>query len=321
MEWNGNNMRRKSVIIILIMLLIVSASTLITVLTRQKSGENNKITIVTSFYPMYILTANITRHIPGVEVINLTEPTSGCLHDYQLTTSDMKKLENADMLIINGGGMENFTGNILKTYPDLPVVNASEGIKYLKGEGHHHEEDNKEHNSEEYNAHVWLNMDYYIKQIQTIQEALSKYDVKNAKKYQDNGNAYQSKILSLKNDMESALKGAENTKVIIFHDSFAYLAEELGFNVVHAVDMDSESSLSAGEIAEVVDEVKENQIRILFTEEQFSTSVADNIAEETGAKVYILDSIVRGEMSEDGYINAMHKNIEVLKKAFQTEAK
>lgn len=336
-------MKKKIMILFSIMLVIVLCSMLISALTRQKEDKSDKITIVTSFYPMYVLAKNIVGDEPNAEVVNLTEFKSGCLHDYQLTTSDMKKLENADILIMNGGGMESFIENILEAYPNLPIIDASEGIEYLLSEGHDHEDENgidveedagndetniassldtsdneveeDNHELDEYNAHVWLNTNYYIKQIQTVQEALVEYDPKNAAIYQDNGTAYQAEVKVIKEQMENALAETQNTKIVIFHDSFAYLAQELGLDVVHTVNMDSESSLSAGEIAEVVDEVNKEQIKILFTEEQYSTSIADNIAKETEASVYVIDSIVSGDMSKDGYISAMKKNLEVLKKA------
>lgn len=321
-------MKKKLLVLFAIMAIVVISSLALSAFSKRKN-DNNKTTIVTSFYPMYVIALNIAGNIPGIEVVNLTEPTSGCLHDYQLTTSDMMKLEGADVLVMNGGGMENFIENVLETYPELPVINASEGIEFLKSTGHNHEHENEaaelneltedKHVDQENNAHVWLNMNYYLQQIQTVQDALAKQDPQNAEAYQKNGDAYQSKILSLKEEMETALAGSKKAKIVIFHDSFAYLAQEFGLEVVHTVNMDSESALSAGEIAEVVDEVKEEQIKILFTEEQFSTSIADSVAKESGAAVYVMDSIVRGDMSEDGYINAMKRNMETLKKALITE--
>lgn len=340
-------MKKKVMILFSIMLVVVLSGMLISAITRQNEDKSNKITIVTSFYPMYVLAKNIVGDEPNVEVVNLTEFKSGCLHDYQLTTSDMKKLENADILIMNGGGMESFIENVLEAYPNLPIIDASEGIEYLLSEGHDHEDENgidveenagndeiniedssnsseyevieDNHELEEYNAHVWLNMNYYIKQIQTVQEALAEFDPKNAAVYQDNGTTYQAEVNDVKEQMETALAENQNTKIVIFHDSFAYLAQELGLDVVHTVNMDSESSLSAGEIAEVVDEVNKEQIKILFTEEQYSTSIADNIAKETEASVYVIDSIVSGDMSKDGYISAMKKNLEVLKQALSVD--
>jgi len=77
--------------------------------------------------------------------------------------------------------------------------------------------------------------------------------------------------------------------------------------------------LSAGDISEVIDEVKEKQVKVLFTEEQYSTSIADNIASETDANVYIINSLVTGDMDKDSYINGMKQNLEVLKQALLNE--
>ena len=77
--------------------------------------------------------------------------------------------------------------------------------------------------------------------------------------------------------------------------------------------LDSDTSLSAGEISEIVDEVKAGNIHFLFTEEQFSDSIASRIAEETGAQVFIIDSAVTGNGSKDSYLEAMARNVETLR--------
>ncbi|WP_097015037.1 metal ABC transporter substrate-binding protein [Anaerocolumna aminovalerica] len=315
-------MKKKLIAILGIMLIIVIGTSFVTAATRKKEKEEEKLTIVTSFYPMYILAKNLTQGT-NIDVINLTEYKTGCLHDYQLTTSDMKKLENADIFIMNGGGMESFMEDILKSYPNLPIINASEGIAYLTAEGHNHEEEadshedeaEDNHEGEEYNAHVWLNLGHYLKEIKNVQEGLKKFDLENAKIFEENGIEYSSKIETLKDNIETNLADVKEKKVVIFHDSFAYLAQELGLKVIHTVNLDGETALSAGDIAEVIDEVKENQVKVLFTEEQYSTSIAENIASETGAKVYVIDSLVTGDMDGDSYINGMKQNMEVLKQA------
>lgn len=85
--------------------------------------------IVTSFYPMYVAAINITDGIDGVEVHNMTKPQTGCLHDYQLMTEDMKTLENADAFIINGAGMEDFMDKVTEQQKELKVIDASRGIE------------------------------------------------------------------------------------------------------------------------------------------------------------------------------------------------
>jgi zinc transport system substrate-binding protein len=160
-----------------------------------------------------------------------------------------------------------------------------------------------------------MNMNNYLKQIQTVQDGLAKIDKENAATYQANGNQYQAKVKALKDKMETTMKGAEGTGVVIFHDSFAYLAQELGLDVVYTVNLDGDYALSAGDVANAINEVNQHQIKVLFTEEQYSSTIADSIAKETGAKVYIIDSLVTGGLDKNTYLNSMEKNIAVLQQA------
>ena len=89
--------------------------------SNNSTESNNKLTIITSFYPMYISTLNIVKDIPNVEVLNMTTSQTGCLHDYSLSTKDLKTLSNADILIINGAGMESFLDDVIDEYSDLKM--------------------------------------------------------------------------------------------------------------------------------------------------------------------------------------------------------
>ena len=84
-------------------------------LNKTNNQDDGRIKIVTSFYPMYILAENITDGASNVELENMANVNVGCLHDYTLTTEDMKKVENADIFITNGLGMENFIDTIINS--------------------------------------------------------------------------------------------------------------------------------------------------------------------------------------------------------------
>ncbi|MBQ7085634.1 MAG: zinc ABC transporter substrate-binding protein, partial [Anaerotignum sp.] len=126
--------------------------------------NSEKLQVVTSFYPMYLLAQAVTEGATELELRNMAQPQTGCLHDYELTISDMKLLENADVLIINGGGMEGFLEQAVERYPDLVIVDTSHGIELLEEEEHHHhegetEEEHAEHShghDHEGNPHIWL---------------------------------------------------------------------------------------------------------------------------------------------------------------------
>mgnify|MGYP002093306198 CR=1 FL=1 len=94
--------------------------------TKNTDEADDILTVVTSFYPMYIAALNIVDGVEGVRLENLSEPQTGCLHDFQLTPEDMKLLSTADVFVINGGGIESFMSDVAKAYPKLDVVEACE---------------------------------------------------------------------------------------------------------------------------------------------------------------------------------------------------
>ena len=98
---------------------------------KNTDEADDMLTVVTSFYPMYIATLNIVDGVEGVRLENLSEPQTGCLHDFQLTPEDMKLLSTADIFVINGGGIESFMSDVAKAYPKLDVVEACEDVALL----------------------------------------------------------------------------------------------------------------------------------------------------------------------------------------------
>lgn len=324
-------MKRKLIILVgsMTILVIVVLSILFYISStngKASDGTDSGIRVVTSFYPSYILTINITDGMSDIEVDSLTDFSGGCLHDYQLTTNDMKLLSNADVFIINGGGMEEYLEEVIGSYPHLYIIDLSKGISMIKSELHEGED----------NPHVWLDPELYMLQIENAREGLISYirDYVNKSesnmnidtaKLQSNAEAYLKKVQELAEDMNNVLDTvkdmAENknisNKVVIFHDSFAYLSDRAGLEVAFTVEIDEDTPLSAGEVAEVISAIKEDNIRYLFTEEQYDDNITDRIMEETDAKVYIIDSAVTGDADKDSYLKAMRRNIDTLKKAFE----
>ncbi|MEG2858049.1 MAG: metal ABC transporter substrate-binding protein, partial [Clostridia bacterium] len=99
------------------------------------TGGGGRFNIVASFYPMYVTLLNLTEGCDGVTVTNLTDTNVGCLHDYTLTTGDLKKLSSCDMLVINGAGMEPFMGKIKENSKSLYIVDASRNVKMIEEHG------------------------------------------------------------------------------------------------------------------------------------------------------------------------------------------
>lgn len=392
-------MKKKLMLLLGAMFLIATAGAfIITTIGRDKGEANDqnagKIKVVTTFYPIYMIGLNIADQMNELEIYSLTDLNTGCLHDYQLTTKDLKMISEADVMVINGGGMESFLDNVITNNPELTIIDASEGIDMLlnieeglstdhteddyvdkslldetyvdersegqDSEDEHSEDENSEdehseneyseddeelhaHEHGEYNAHVWLDPKLYMKQIenvrdgliQIIKEAEPKLSALNSdstieeliERLEENANKYMEQVSVLDKELEAygfsstqaiaaSATGQEaelGRDAVIFHDSFAYLASRAGINVVFTVPLDSDTALSAGDIGKIIDEVKDKKIKYLFTEQQYSDSIAKRIEAETGAKVYIIDSAVTGNGAKESYLEAMNANLEVLK--------
>lgn len=130
-------MKNKYVFTAVLLAAILFAGSVLTmgyVRTEQKKeqAKDGDLLVVTSFYPMYVAAENVIGDVEGVTLENLSEPQTGCLHDYQLTAADMKLLSKADVFIVNGGGIESFLSDVAESYPNLKIVQACDGIDLLE---------------------------------------------------------------------------------------------------------------------------------------------------------------------------------------------
>ena len=273
--------------------------------SSNKPATEKKLTVLTSFYPIYISTINVTKNIEKVQVINMTKPQTGCLHDYQLTPEDLKTLEKADVFVINGAGMEAFIDKALKQQPDLKIIEASKGIELLKDD------------NDEENPHVWVSISNDILQVRNIAEHLSLIDSANAPKYKSNAEEYIKKLEILKTKMHQNLDGVKNKNIITFHEAFPYFAQEFNLNIAAVIEREPGSEPSPKELEETINTVRDLKITALFAEPQYPAKAAETIARETGAKVYALDPVVTGDLTLDSYINIMELNLKTLEEAIK----
>lgn len=263
-----------------------------------ESGSGLPLRVVTSFYPMYIHALNITHGVPGVELANLTPQVTGCLHDYQLTPADLIRLTRADVLVVNGAGMESFLDRVARQVPKVRVLYASEGISLLGG-----------------NPHVWVSPSLAMRQVRTIAAGLATLDPGHAAAYGANAEAYGKRLEALRERMCQGVKDLKSRNIITLHEAFPYFADEFSLRIVGVVEREPGSEPGARELAGTIRLVRERSVKALFAEPQYPRSSADVIAAETGAKVYMLDPGVAGPMEADAYIKTMEKNLQVLKEA------
>ena len=277
----------------------------------KKDADDGSIKILASFYPLYIMLMNITEGIQGVSISMLAPPDTGCLHDYQLTTKDMRSIEDADIFVVNGLGMEDFLDKVLEDNgASGKMVVASGGYGSLSGGSLING-----------NPHLWVSVDGAVYQVLEIANGLSTLDPGHSDLYMENASSYVAKLLDLSIKMHAGLDDFAGKRIVTFHEAFPYFAREFGLNLAAVIEREPGEDPSARELDELVSLIKDLRSGggsvALFAEPQYSSSAAEVIAAETGLKVWELDPCVTGEIAGDAYIRAMEKNLEVLEAALR----
>lgn len=289
-----------------------------TLLTGCQKSKSNTVKFVTSCYPVNVIALNLTENIDGVEVINMSENQQGCLHNFQIQSEDLKNIEKSTAFIINGAGMENFLNKVAHEIPKVKIIDSSIGISLIEEEvecTHNHGSGEHHHHHHQSNPHIWLSVENYIKQVQNVTNGLVIVDPSHKKEYKENCEKYISKLKDLKNQLDTDLKDLNGKDIITFHKAFSYFAKEFGLNIVSTINDEPGNEPTAKQISEIINTIKEKNIKSIFTEPQYSSSSAEIIAKETGAKIYILDPAVTGKTDKDSYINIMKENAKTLKSA------
>ena len=284
--------------------LLTAAAMLLTGCTKsakQSDGvkKDGSIKICATFYPLYVMLLNITDGVPGVELSMLAPSDTGCLHDYQLTTRDMKAIESCDVLVANGAGMEDFLDKALSLKKERTIV-AAEGMHLV---------DN--------NPHVWVSPSGALYEVEHITQKLSELDSTRGALYRKNADAYEAKLTILLNEMHRSLDKYAGAKVITFHEAFPYFTAEFKFTPVAVIERDAGTEPSAKELASLIKTIQAAQAGgekiTLFAEPQYPSGAAEIISKETGLTVGELDPAVTGALDKDAYLDAMKKNEDVLK--------
>ena len=293
-------MKKRNIIIILAIILVIVLLIVIGNLNRNEIERDDKVRIVTSFYPMYIMTLNITEGVENVEVENMADNQVGCIHDYTLTTSDLKKFENADIFVENGYGIENFSNNIIESYPNVKIIESASKIT----------DTIEEH--EEINAHFWTSIDNYILQVREIADRLKELDNANEAKYEENASEYITKLENLKTKYKNELQNLNGKKVVSLNEAFSYLFKFVGIEEELISTDHEQSALSAEQVKNVIDIMNNENIKTIIIAENDDEQNATAIANETGAKIYRLKDGMSGDGSINSYIDIMEDNLETL---------
>ncbi len=281
--------------------------------TPSPTGEDDTLHILATTYPVYLFTTAVTEGVEGVEVSLLVNQQASCLHDYTLTVADMKSIERADVIVMNGAGLEDFMADALGQ-SDAAVIDCSEFsnsgsgflLPALGHEGHDHDT--------EYDPHIWMSEEAAATMMNCILHGLEELDPDNQERYVEN---FEAAVAKLPND---PLKDADLScpYLITFHNGFQYFAHDNGLTLLKAIEEEEGSEASAAEIKEIVGLIEEYKIPAIFTEKNGSDATAQAIARETGVAVYELDMIMSGDgQGIQPYLDAMEENYNTILEALK----
>ena len=268
--------------------------------------------IAATTLPVYEFTVRLCEGT-GLTVTRLITENVSCLHDYSLNVSQVKAAEAAELVVINGAGLEEFMEDIL---PEDALLDSSSGIELIEcSDAHDHAHDDHgndhDHHHHEVDSHIWLSTENARLMAANICSGLSL-------RYPEHAAAFETNLQLLLTDIDALqVYGAQKLtdlscrELITFHDGFSYLADSFGLTILEAVEEESGSEASAAELKHLIQEVRHHALPAIFTETNGSDSAASVIARETGVTVYTLDMA----MSGDSWFDAMYRNIDTLKEA------
>lgn len=301
----------------------------------KQQQNTTKLKIVATTFPQY----DWIREIIGKDNTNvdlqLLMKNGGDLHSYQPTAGDIANIADANLFVYVGGESDEWVDDALKekTNKDMKVVNMMQTLGDdidEEEEGLEKESEDHDHEEIEYDEHVWLSLKRAQKIVKAIADELGELDSTNAKKYQENAEAYIAKLAALDKSYESTVNTVKN-KTWIFADRmpFHYLAKDYGITTYAAFNgCSTETNASFNTIVSLAKYVDELGIKHIMTIEGSDKKLAKAVIENTTDKnqdILTLNSLQSVSQSDIDkgltYYGAMEENLKVLAQSFNTEVK
>lgn len=290
--------------------------------TNQKAKDTNgKLIVYTSIYVL----EDFAKKIGGkhVEVRNLV-PVGVEPHDYEPSTKDLLLLQESDVFLYNGSGMETW---VEKTLSNLAkektlVVNTTEKLQLLKrteqGHGHKHGGESSHHN-DSYDPHVWLDPTLAKQQALQIRNAFIQKDPEHRVDYETNYADLERKLTQLDQEFMDMVKVAPKKEFVTSHDAFQYLSKRYGLTQIAISGISPQDEPSPRELKEIVEIARKHQVKYILFETLVSSKVADVVRNEMKAEALVLnplEGLTKEEQAQgDDYFSIMRKNKENLAKS------
>jgi zinc/manganese transport system substrate-binding protein len=270
----------------------------------------------------FSILGDLVKQVGGerVAVEVLVGPGSDA-HVFQPTPSQARLVGQAQIVFSNGLGFEGWMGRLLSTasYKGRHVV-ASRGIQPIHAEGGH-DHKTKDHH-EENDPHAWQSVPNVMVYVGNIVKGLCDADAAGCDSYQKNAAAYNAELQALHTDIRALWDSipATQRKVITSHDAFGYYAQAYGVKFLAPQGVSTESEASAKGVAQLVRQIKKEQIKALFVERISDPRLIAQIGRETGVKPageLFSDSLSDAKGPAPSYLAMMRFNTTALTQAIK----
>ncbi len=294
----------------------------------SRPADSTKLKVAATLFPYY----DFVRQIAGDRVeLTMVIPAGMDSHSFEPTPADMLAIQNADVLISNGGEMEQWLDQVLEAVDSsrTTVVSMMDYVDVLEEEHvegmedaeiHVHSDDDGHQFEIEYDEHIWTSPVNAMKIVEIITDTLVEADPEHGREYEANRDLYIEKLTALHEEFLDVVK-QEKRNMIIVGDKFPfrYLADEYGLNYRAAFSgCSTDTEPSAKTIAYLIDKVREEDIPAVYYLELSSHRVSEIISEETGAQPLLLHSchnVTRAQFDSGiTYLELQENNVESLRK-------
>ena len=284
------------------------------------TGTNSKLKVAASFFPLY----EFARNVGGDKAeVHSFLPIGNEPHSWEPSIQEIEQLKGTQLFIYNGAGMESYISKFMSSgeFPNMTFVKVTEGIPLLKADA---AEDDKEILAQGgMDPHVWNDPILAKQEVTNIKNAMEKVDPVNAQYYEDNANAYITKLNTLDNDIKTGLSHCKKDTFVSFHNAFNYFSNRYGVHDVWITGIAPEADVPPQDIQKVVQIAKDKDVKIIFSEDLVDPRLANTLADEIGAQVLVLsplEGINQTEQQEGKtYLDKWYHNLHNLRMALECQ--
>ncbi|HVT59308.1 MAG TPA: zinc ABC transporter substrate-binding protein [Thermoanaerobaculia bacterium] len=263
-----------------------------------------------TLHPYYSWTRNIVGNLPGFEVRPIL-PGEIDAGDYQPRPEDIRKLADLDAIVVNGIGHDDLI---------LPMIRASGNDKLLVIRPNDATPQIRSVHGTAVNSHTFISFTNAVQQTYAIERALAALRPAQAAALQSNAADYARRLRLIKARAAAALADARITRVVTVHDGYGYLLQEFGLEVAGVVQPAHGLTPSAGELRDMVDLLRKEKIKVVFSEESFPPPLLKVLRDETGVRVYVISHVASGAYTAEKFEKEMQKNVDTMIQALVKDA-